>query len=142
MIGLMGDNKMATEQLYLIIKRELKASKRHPGETYWDIDLLGLDDLVVYKTYVSDENKNYRNWADLCVSKNPCHIISFPRGVKLKPGHIINADTKIEIELSRPDWDDAKFTIGKYWAASDPQLEKYGKIELFEQVTHKLGISI
>lgn len=133
---------MAKEQLYLVVKRELKASKRHPGETYWHIELLGVDDLITYTTYVSDENRNFKAWADLCLSNNPCHIISFPRGVKTKPGHIINADTSIEIELSRPDWDEAKLIMGTYWSEGIKELEGRSKIELFDEVTHKLGIRL
>ena len=130
------------EQLYAVIKRELKASKRHHGETYWDIDMLGLDDLNIYKTYISPDNHNYRAWRDLCESGNPCHIISFPRGVKLKPGQIINADTKIEIELSRPDWDDASRTIGTYWSQAHKLLETRNSQELFDDVMHRLGVVV
>lgn len=130
------------EQLYIVTRRELKASKRHPGETYWHIELLGCDDLISYTTYVSDENRNYTAWRDLCESRNSCHVISFPKGVKIKPGHIINADTRIEINLSRPDWDEAKYAIGTYWSEGISQLSSWGKIEVFDEVTRRLGISL
>lgn len=90
---------MTMRKTLFVVNKERKWSKRNQ-EMYNIIEFIDPDTGKLFKTYVSDNNFNSDNWADLLeiMELHPEQCIVIEGVFKAKRGHpdIINADSKFQ----------------------------------------------
>ena len=109
---------MAIKQPYVVLKQE-RGRSRHLGTEYVKITMMGIKDRREYHTYVDTPNHNYKNWEHIIRNPNHGFVI---RNLKIKTHkgkELIDADSKIIIEIEDDDDTEIMRQIAEIWAEED-----------------------
>lgn len=81
-------------QYYAVLKQH-QIRSRH-GNMIWEVQLVGITDRQLYRTYVDPTNRNFARWSDIVHCPTRGFVLS---GVKLKnaSSQLISADSPITV---------------------------------------------
>ena len=104
-------------QYYIILAQRQLLSKIN-GNRIIEIDLVGVKDRCLYKTYVDPTNRNYGNWSYIIHNPLNGYLIS---GVKVKDSekYLVNADSPVKILVATEDHSELYTEVLAAWHRQD-----------------------
>lgn len=106
-----------SKQYYFILKQKQITSKVS-GEKIIEVTLVGVDDRLLYTTYIDPKNRNYRNWSYIIHNPEQGFLLG-PLKVKDYDKGLINADSKVTILVSTEDRDEVYAEVLAKWHKED-----------------------
>jgi len=112
-----GGRITMSNQYYVILTQKQIISKVD-GNPVMEIQLVGVKDRELYKTYVSPLNRNFKHWSYIIHNPTNGYLVT---GIKIKDAskHLISADSVVSILVATEDSTEVYQELISVWKRQD-----------------------